>query len=164
MKDVKKVDIILENTDYFSVPADKLLEFSIEDIKEKITRIGCNMIGKIRSSEKIIMLIDRTANYVSEISKEKYFERIKEYNDITSIEVFYSDGTSEVIFATWSDEDEYKNSFQETYIDKDLYITIGENVKLNEVFKEYFKDETLIDFSREMTLEGDEENEDKEKD
>lgn len=150
---IKKINIILENTEFFTVPAKKILMFEISGVKEEYARIALNTICKTKTADKIAILIDESADYIGSLCRGSMIKRIENYKDITAIELVYEDDTAETIYTDWDMKSDYTNSYQETIIDKALFITVGKNIHIKDYFKEFFEDETALKFYQEMISE-----------
>ena len=129
MKTIKNIDIILENFECFPVASKDIVLLDIGEIKT-------NKLD-IKTTDSLKLILSERANRLGSIGKTKFFERMVKWQDITAIELFFEDGTSELIYADWDDDDDYENRYQETLVDENLYITIGKNLHIKEAFKEY---------------------------
>lgn len=145
MKDVKSVDFVFENCEVISFKSGYLYEFSLDDIKESIHRIGINMISHVKSSDCCMIILSKNANVgykpfgVEDWDEEKIFDRICSHHDITYFTVNYTDGTSENIYIKYKEESESlgaPNVNMDTCINDDghLFITICPDKKINDLF------------------------------
>ena len=145
MKDIKSVDFVFENCEVINIKGGYLYEFSLDDIKESIHRIGINMLSCIKSSACCMIIISKNANVgykpfdVEDWDEVKLFDRICEHHDITYFTLNYTDGTSENIYIKYKEESDSlgaPNVNMDTYINDDghLFITICEGKYVNDLF------------------------------
>lgn len=129
MKTVTKIDITFENCEYIVILAEHIRDMYMSDFESKIIHNGFNILKKTYA-KKIYLQFAPKANNSVEFSGESLFNRVKLYDDITSIEVYYDDNTSEVYFVDWEDNglDENKNQISKI-VGNDLCIGICENVE-----------------------------------
>lgn len=149
MHTAKSIDITFENCETITLEPKDIGFFSIENIAEYISRDSINSISKYKKSNLVIIEI-----FASKINSE-YFPfdipsekmLIKErflYNDITSLEIYYSDGSSEEIFVEYNGNE--TNDFQKTVIGNNgnLYIVISKDSNITDYFTtEMLNDEEL---------------------
>ena len=142
MSYVKKIDLVLENCEVITIDAENIGWCDIRNIQFSIWGNSCK-IEDFSSCEELIVELYPKANIeympfgpyapVGEMSKkEKAFDRLMRYNDITSCIVTYDDRKSE-IYVPWEDDDMSgeSNKLQSHYLSKNgaLYIYIGNDGK-----------------------------------
>ena len=145
--EIKKIEIILENCEVITIDGVHIGDFEVSGLETKIRRVACNSISKSTVANKFLMSVYRDANIgkpsmwtvggLNELTKG--LDRLHNSKDITSIEIHYSDDTSEQIFVTWGGNSDYNNTFQESHINKkgDLFISVEENIN-EEDFREFY--------------------------
>lgn len=135
-KEIKEVDIVFENCEAYTVPADCIYRMTIDDIKFALTMHynGLNEYEKpgnvtdFTSCEYASIILNKkglecTSNW-DETDDEKILlkERIK-HNDITQLDIVYTDDTHINILVPWEDgNSEYDNKYQHNYIKDDMII------------------------------------------
>ena len=163
---IKEIMFVFENCESIIIPANVIGELVIEDFTKNICRIACNAFFKMETCHTFAMEIFKEGNVeVNPFDVEEYkttvFERITEYNDITSIEVVYKDGTIEKYYVDYASEgthDFEENLNQHSYISEagNLYIVIAENKDIPDFFdKEAINDKEAIEFTKSMYDIGD---------
>ena len=129
MKTVTKIDITFENCEYTIIPAEHIRDMYMSDFESEIVHNGLS-IWKKTYAKKIYLQFAPKANISIEFSGESLFNRVKLYDDITIIKVYYDDNTSEVYFVDWEDNGLGENKNQMSKIvGNDLCIGICENVE-----------------------------------
>lgn len=133
-KKIVKIGLSLENCEFIEVPRKYFGFLQIDNIKESIKRLGCNYVTDMLECKTFFISIrNDLPNLESTLfSKEKAIDRLKHYNDITSVVAYYEDGTERNIYVSWDEEDEQYNRYQDTYVNKsgDVYVSISKNKKL----------------------------------
>lgn len=127
MKTIKSIDLVFENVESLTINEEQIENILIGDIKRNIYRFASNAIGNSISSDMIHIEIKSSFNKLmtGTFGDVFYpFDRIKKYNDITSITINYEDGNKETIYTIWNDEDEYSNKYQSTTILKNNNLKI----------------------------------------
>lgn len=129
MKTVTQIDITFENCDYTVIAAEYISDMYISDLEFEIVHDGLS-IWKKTYAKKIYLQFPFKSNVPVLYSGSLFFDRVREWNDITSIEIYYDDNTSEVCFVDWEDNglDENKNQMSKI-VGNDLCIGICENVE-----------------------------------
>lgn len=129
MKTVTQIDITFENCEYTIIPAEHIRDMYMSDFESEIVHNGLNILKKTYA-KKIYLQFAPKANISVEFSGESLFNRVKLYDDITCIKIYYDDNTSEVYFVDWEDNglDENKNQMSQI-VGNDLCIGICENVE-----------------------------------
>ena len=149
MKNVKKIEIILENCEVIEFEPKDFYDFILDDIKERVSRKGVNCIGVSKTTTLVKFSINKKADRVNKPfgtemdDPETVFERLSKYNDITGICLTYSDDTEETYYVDYDEGDKEgmlgaPNINQDTYINEygHLFITICADKKINDLFEE----------------------------
>ena len=116
-KDIKSIDFIFENCEYMRIPIESFKSLEIEKANDDSYSLSCIIEGvdKIQDS----------------LYKEYFnpFQRIVDYDDITSIEIRYKNGDVNNLYMIW--EGDYSNFYQESYLLRfnKIKININEKVK-----------------------------------
>lgn len=141
MKEVVSIDIILENCEVIRVNREHIGYFCMSDVKKSIVRIGVNSISDFLQCDELYIEICSKVNhpdsYVSTRQDNDIlpFDRILRYNDITSLDINYEDGSSECISVKWDEDSFYSNSYQTSKMNEftgDLYIVVSDKVTADE--------------------------------
>lgn len=140
MRNVSRIDIVLENCEVIGVLAENIGGLQVSGIYHTISRIASNSIRKITRCGSFSIKLLPTANvlttYLTEWSAQDGgdlpFKRLQEHRDICAIDVIYDDGTNEHIFVPWGGYCEYTNAYQHDEITQDgsLRITIEETEEI----------------------------------
>ena len=162
-REIKKIEIVLENCEVITVDGEYIGDFSCDDIKHSIHRMGCNYIGESLVCKDFLMSIHRdcalndTQEFIMGSLNEKRnpLQRINNYRDITSIYIHFTDEKKEPkqIYVKWNDDCEWSNYYQKTHINQfgDLFIVVSKDLKFADVFDmEEIEDKESIDFMWEM--------------
>lgn len=129
MKTVTQIDITFENCDYTIISAEYISDMYMSDFESKIIHDGINILKKTYA-KKIYLQFPFEGNVPILYGGLLFFDRVREWNDITSIEVYYDDNTSEVYFVDWDENGLGENKNQMSQIvGNDLCIGICENVE-----------------------------------
>lgn len=160
---IVKVELVLENCEVITIEGKYIGEFRLENITYSIRRKACNYIGESEVAKHFSMSINRDCNKeeATETSfgtatdwKRNKFERIRQYDDITSIYVYFKGKKKPKVFYTnWGGESEYENDYQKSYINEfgDLFIVIDEKLNIEETFgTDEINDKEIIDFTWSM--------------
>ena len=116
-KDIESIDFIFENCEYMRIPIESFKSLEIEKANDDSYSLSCIIEGvdKIQDS----------------LYKEYFnpFQRIVDYDDITSIEIRYKNGDVNNLYMIW--EGDYSNFYQESCLLKfnKIKININEKVK-----------------------------------
>src|SRR5690606_31857933 len=135
---LKNVEIVLENCEVITIPAEDFEYLSIQDVKEscyihsssfRVDKISSDIHMAIKDSANIL------ENYPSMTFEEQTqlpFDRLLNYADITQIHFKFEDkNESYVVYVDWHDEDEYSNRYQKgEFEDGQLIIIINEENSL----------------------------------
>ena len=131
MKKIKAIEFVFENLECLTVDSKYIGDFSMEGFETKIMGAGVCTIREYTTCEKIDLVIYKDANITVESYGDKYkvFDRILNWNDITSICLKYEDDIEQEIYVPWYEENNpYNNKAQSSFIsDEHLYLTINKD-------------------------------------
>ena len=168
---IKTLTFYLENCDYINIKGNTIGCFSMSGIHREIIRVAANAISAYNVADKIAIELFSEANVIypsfgqeDDHFKQKVFERITEWSDITSIEIEFDDGTKEEYLTDYDGDDEIgsNNRNQTSYISGmgNLYLVIGKDMTVfNEFNRISIEDEETIEFRKDMLDIGIEEEE-----
>ena len=165
MKNVKSVNLVLENCEVINIDAQYFGQLLLEKIRTKVYRVAMNSISRMQVVNRVAIELFSEANVpydsFGEESKETIFDRLTSYNDIAQIELIYDDEgkDTELFIVNWVDDDQCgcTNKLQKSYTSKpgNLYILIGKDMKLKNFFdKEEIEDEQCMAFAKSMVIES----------
>lgn len=172
MEEIIKVDIVLENCEYITLDAKYFGEFFLNDLNERVKRIASNCIAKTKTAKEVAIEILKDANDIKyapfgQGTEEKIFNRLTQYNDITSFRVYYKKDESdkktkkedeqkyEDIYIDWYGDSDNENESQISYISSqgNLYIVIAKDKNIEDFFvPEEIEDDETMDFHRSMII------------
>ena len=125
-KEIKKVDIILENLEIISVPVDFIESLVINDINNNIVYTNClffynqcKLLYLKINSKFNITVVDKV------YGERNTFNRLIDYKDITAIEVSFSTGEKITIYVDWWEPCVYENLNQNCEILEDGSLEIS---------------------------------------
>ena len=137
---LKEITFVLENCDHITIDGKYIGEFLVDEINTSIQRISCNAILEMNVANVVVVEIHKDAN------KERHpfgvadwkcmaFDRLIEYNDITSIK-FKLDDKDYSYYVDWVGDDDYENEAQSSYVSKDghLYLVIAKDKGIPDFF------------------------------
>ena len=131
MKKIKAIEFGFENCECITIDSKYIGDFSMEGFETKIMGAGVCTIREYTTCEKIDLVIYKDANITVESYGDKYkvFDRILNWNDITSICLKYEDDIEREIYVPWYEENNpYNNKAQSSFIsDEHLYLTINKD-------------------------------------
>lgn len=133
-KKITKIDVVFENCDFATIPAEHIENISIYDTKESWVYHNGQM-EQCFNCKKVYLQFSNAANvpmsFMCGDTNTKFFNRAMAYGDITSIVIYYDDGTDRLYYVPWKDE-EYSgeiNQYQITgIVNRHLCIGIGKNI------------------------------------
>ena len=141
---INKIIFTLENCERVTIDWKYVGYFSIEGITEQINRVAINSIKKYRNCSSFCISLCRYANnYTVDMfgavdDLNKSLDRINKWNDITSIEIIYSDNSKEEIYPIWlsEDKDEIENVYQKSIFNKygDLFLKISKDKNIYDIW------------------------------
>lgn len=149
-KEIKQVDIVLENCEVIAIPRNEIGEFSLSGVEKVYGRIASNSISDYLFAKSFYIEIHKDANTLDNADVnfrrdgEKPFERLTNRHDITHVDLIFEDGTNEYICLDWSGESEYINESQSTYRSKEngsLFIVVDRDRTVDDVFGSLLTDE-----------------------
>ena len=161
---LKNIVLVLENCDTINIPGKYVGDIELTELKTEISRWACNSIDKLDFCEYFFIEIYKDANiidYAFDQIEEDFqynkFDRLHQYNDITSIELTLVDeNNKETIYQYYVSYEEKEpgklgspNIYQSSYISNlgNLYILIAKNKKIDEVIDyNVINDEKNMDF------------------
>lgn len=150
MKEVKSIELVLENCEMIEIKREHIGSFNLSNIRRSISRIAANSICDSLSAEDAFIQISSKANTINSYSftwddnKILPFDRLTQHKDITAIEIHYEDGSNEYIYVNWGGKSDYTNLYQTSKINQhtgDLYIAISEKYKVDDYFAEEIEKE-----------------------
>ena len=135
MSSVTEIKIVFENCMYGTVPAKYIKGFCLDGIKDSINFFHNEdselVFHKKKVVEKIFIKIDKFAAKLNLTfgvhDEDKLFDRILDCQDITIIELKFSDDTEEEFLPVWEGS-QYENDLQTSHVDNNgnLVIKIGD--------------------------------------
>ncbi len=151
---IKNLTLTFENCDRVTIDGKYIGDFLVDDLHTYFKRIACNSIAKIDYADTIAIEIHKDANkdrYQFDQTdypdwKQKTFDRITDYNDITSIEFEMEENNVEEdampkiecyqYYVDWIGDSEYGNDAQTSYISSDgnMYLVIAKNKSIEDFF------------------------------
>ena len=149
---IRKIELGLENCETITIDGKYIGHFYAGDIKKEIARVACNDNSMHEICHSFCIEIHKDANkkyapFGIEKDETLTFNRLMEWNDITDITIHLydqydedarNDDTKDTVYQYllhWGD-DEYINPLQSSKIATTgwLYITVGETMKMEEIF------------------------------
>lgn len=149
---LSRIDLVFENCEYCTIPANEIKLLLLNEFNQSINYTEWNGLHKFRSCSLESLQIYKKyllQNYPymgnDEHINEQYtlFNRIHNYNDIVSIDIYWIVNNIEYVkkyYLPWNDEDEYTNKYQkvvvndeenidESFIDISIKVEKEENEK-----------------------------------
>ena len=139
MKHIKKIELIFENCEHMDV-TNAVGDFYIGEVTKEVYRVASNAISTVNSANLINFQI-----YGNGEIKEYLFDNIKpidrllEYNDITSIELTYTDDTVESFYPPYEGEELNDNQTMKMY-KGDVFIVISPDKTVDDIYTEEIMD------------------------
>ena len=172
---IRRLEIGLENCEHIIVDGKYIGHFYAGDIKKEIARMACNDISMHEICNSFCVEIHKDANkkyapFGIKNDEMLAFDRLTKWDDITDITIHLydqydedasNDESKDAVYhylIHWGGDDEYTNILQTSKIAKTgwLYIAIGEDTKMEEVFPdEEVDDEEYSDHRAAMMDIGD---------
>lgn len=120
-KDIESIDFIFENCEYMRIPIESFKSLEIEKANDDSYSLSCVIEGVDKIQDSLY---------------KKYFnpfQRIVDYDDITSIEIRYKNGDINNLYMIW--EGDYSNFYQESCLLKfnKIKIDINKEVKQTKI-------------------------------
>ena len=166
MKHLKSVEFVFENTEFFEIDEKYFGTFHISKLERCINRIACNAISEATRTDEVVLEIyvegdDTYFPFGDKEMKTTKFDRLSKYNDITLITLKYEDGSTDELYPIYDDGDDddnanlvgapNKNQHSKFSELGNLYITIGNNLDIDKVFKnDEINDDELIRYHKVM--------------
>lgn len=128
----KEINIVFENCNLITIKPKDILGFYIKGITESIWSNG-TQYSKDKQCKFVSLVLKNSAlknetafEYGRNSSSESFEYHLKNYHDITHIEVVLLDGTKEYVGVNWGKDDDQMNSLEKTVFEKDWFtIMIG---------------------------------------
>ena len=148
-KEIKNIDIVLENCEVITIPKQHIGLFTIDKIKRKISRVACNAIDDYLVAKEFSVQIHKDADIENNICEnfrdysKSPFKRLTDYNDITHIYVIYEDDTIEEFCIKWYGDSDCYNEHQYSKLGEDghLYILCKKNGNIQKYFNGYINND-----------------------
>lgn len=148
-KKLKQIDIVLENCEVITIPVERISNFYFKNITTNywFDETDSEIDADYATDEFYIILPDEAniflkADYQNIFSDYKIFDRLTEYQDITHIDLIFTDGTSQYIAVPYEEENPAilgsPNLCQKSHIldNGDLEIFISSNKESLDDFNE----------------------------
>lgn len=127
-----KLVIVFENCEESEIDARDIRDFHCSDISKSITLSGDGNIIETDFCKDMELVIRKSAKenpvvMAGVVGNLTLFDRINEYRDIVSVEIYTEDNkNSDTIYVPWSEKSDYSNNWQQNYYDMngDLNILI----------------------------------------
>lgn len=149
MKEIMSIDIALENCEVITVKAEHIKYLKLHNIGRSITKFNySNSFENTLQSEGLFLRISSASNTYDSFTctwddgEVTPFQRLQEHLDIVAININYTNGDKEYIYAPWGGNSDYVNEYQTIAIHKDtgdMYIAVSEKHKVEEYFEYYLK-------------------------
>lgn len=133
INNIESIDFIFENCESMRIPIENFKSLEIEKVGEYYYSLSC--------------IIEGVDKIIQDALYEAYsnpFQRIRENNDITCIEIKYKNGNIGNLHMIW--EGEYSNFYQESYLLKfnKIKIDINKEVKQAKIKRDIAERATKI--------------------
>ena len=129
MESFKKIDIFFENCNEVSIEAKDIRYFSIDEVTRRLCSFnGSGQFSELQNCKKVLLLIANNA-----LSNKTYFEQetnneinsflfhLKNYHDITHINIVFEDGSSECVGVPWGEGSDVTNSLEKVDFDEGIF-------------------------------------------
>lgn len=161
MKEINAIELVFENCETLRLDINVLGRVYLGKINTEITRIACDCIAESIFVDEVALEIFSEAEELGVwgpawINYNSKLERIARYNDITQIEILYSNGDSKTYYIDYEEESEdlgAPNINQKSYISSlgNLYIVISMENSIEHYFpREYTEDAGTVNFNKNM--------------
>ncbi|MCM1224859.1 MAG: hypothetical protein NC548_61465 [Lachnospiraceae bacterium] len=140
MREVKSVELVLENCESIKFLPDQIGIFCCDKITSYVARVACNSISKQLICEWMCIELYNSANQkynsLGQESEDRALDRLGKFNDITAVEVTYEDGGVDYILVPWNEENDYSNKYQTSYVadDNSLRILVSKEQNAKDFF------------------------------
>lgn len=127
MKKILSANIIFENSDSINITSNDILLININHIDMNIHIVFYKYSEYVTCQSCYLKLSNNLYNKTTAYTKN-FFNRVLKYNDISNIQLFFTDGTNMSIYMPWKNSPE-NNNLQYTELDENnnLIIRIGKN-------------------------------------
>ena len=163
---LKSITFHLENCDMITIDGKYIGDFIVDDITTSISRVACNAIIKMETAYVFAIEIHKDANkkryaHGQKDWEEMTFDRLLQWNDITSIEFTLDDGdgncTDYDYYVNWTGDSDMENEAQHSFETDNLYIVIADGKNIEDYFDmEAINDSDYMDYHFSMYDVGDE--------
>ena len=146
---VNNITFTFVNGDCITIHGKYIGYFLVDDTHSSVQKLARNYVKKLDTAGTIALEIHKDANIIREEfgieeRRQQTFDRLT-YNDITSIEVEYSDEDAEkteahTYYTNWVGDSAYENKAQSFHLSSsgNLYRVISEGEKVNDIFTEEY--------------------------
>lgn len=139
---IRKINITFENCESVTIDGKHIGRFDLNNIKPSVRTLGGAMFGRFDVAECIVLEVHRDANLLcidmkcSGGREYKVFERLMEFWDITSIEVFTAEEEPMLFSALWDPDNMDENLNQSVRLGENgnLYLVISQDFDVYDVF------------------------------
>lgn len=133
---LSRIELIFENCEFCIIPKDQIRLLHLEQFNQSINYSEWNGLHKFNKCSLEILQINKEyllnnhafiANEEHINDKETLLDRISNYNDIVSINIYwviYDVEYKKQYYLPWDDKDEYKNKYQKVDIEEEI-VTIS---------------------------------------
>lgn len=131
MKELFAVEIIFENTDSISIPANNIIGIKLNNVSTNMYAFhstkGLNSdtkdLNEYLICQSCYLKISNNMYHEKTTYETNFFYRTLKYHDITHIKLLFDKGESQYIAVTWKNSQE-NNSLQYTELDKENNLII----------------------------------------
>ena len=133
MKHIKKIELIFENCEHMDV-TNAVGDFYIGEVTKEVYRVASNAISTVNSANLINFQIYGNGEIKGYLFDNiKPIDRLLEYNDITSIELTYTDDTKESFYPSYDGEELNDNQTMKMY-KGDVFIVISPDKTVDDIY------------------------------
>ena len=133
MKHIKKIELIFENCEHMDV-TNAVGDFYIGEVTKEVCRVASNAISTVNSANLINFQIYGNGEIKGYLFDNiKPIDRLLEYNDITSIELTYTDNTKESFYPSYDGEELNDNQTMKMY-KGDVFIVISPDKTVDDIY------------------------------
>ena len=156
MKEISKIELVLENCETITIDAKYFVFFKISNIEQKYERLA-NIVAKYKKAHCIEFVLHKDANkeyhpFGNWEQKTTVFTRLIRHHDITQLNLFYEEENEPENIIVDYDEEHGKemvlgaeNINMDTYYNKKghLFLSICKDKKIEELFDRYDKEDNF---------------------
>lgn len=119
---IESIDFVFENCEYIKIPIENFKSLEIEKENNDSYSLSCIIEG-----------VDKIQEHTLYKEYSSPFQRIANYNDITSIEIKYKNGDIDTLYMIW--EGDYSNFYQKSRLLRfnKIKIDINKEVKQTKI-------------------------------